>query len=89
MADKINGYGVVFRFITPLLTFLLTIIGTLILGNLTDLRQNVEESKIDRKEIRVYFSNHLNHHADFEVSLERRLTCIETKLEKIWNERKR
>ena len=68
--DKVNGYGVMFRFLTPAL---LGIIGTLILSNLTGIRQ-------DLKELNVNFTNHLSDHKTIEIKLGERLSCIETEI---------
>ena len=81
--DKVNGYGVLFRFITPLLAFLMTIIGTLALNNLSEIKRDMDKACLDRKEIRVYFDNHLAHHANFETAIEGRLSRIETKIERL------
>lgn len=80
--NKVNGYGVLFRFITPILTFLMTIIGTLALTALNDIKHDMDKACLDRKEIKVYFDNHLKHHTSFEVSIEKRLSKIETILER-------
>ena len=64
--EKINGYGAVLRFITPLLI-------TVALFILTMIRQ-------DLGELKAHFSNHLTEHKGMEVQLERRLTHIETLL---------
>ena len=89
--DKVNGYGVWFRFILPIM------LGLLIWNfntraneferRIEEINVCVKEAMQDRKEIRLivesYFSNHLTHHASFEKSLEGRLTRIETILEEI------
>lgn len=64
--DKINGIGVLLRFITPILV-------TLILYILTLIRQDLDKLK-------QHFENHLSEHKKTEVILERRLTRIETLL---------
>ena len=70
--DKVNGYGVLFRFLTPAF---LAIIGTLILGNLGSLKE-------DMKELKNGFANHLEHHRQTEVVLADKLGRIETLLKK-------
>lgn len=65
--DKINGWGAVFRFITPLLiTISLFILGML---------------RSDLCELKAHFTNHLSEHKQIEVTLEKRLTHIETLLQ--------
>lgn len=64
--SKINGYGEYFRFITPILVT----IACILLGFLLS----------DMKELKLCFSNHLEHHRVMEVSWEGRLSGIETKL---------
>jgi len=66
--DKINGYGVLFRFITPILIALILFILTQIVGNINDLK--------------VLFNNHLEHHRVIEVSFAERFAHIETLLSK-------
>ena len=62
--DKIDGYGAIFRFITPILiTVALFILGII--------RQ-------DLGELKAHFNNHLNEHKIIEIMLESRLTRIET-----------
>ena len=67
LQDKINGFGSLFRLITPVL---LTIIGTLIIGGQTTLKKEIEDLK-------THFTNHLMHHQDLEVGYEKRLTSVE------------
>lgn len=71
--DKVNGYGVLFRFITPAIGVLMTIISTLILSNLSGIRQ-------DLKDLNMSFTNHLSDHKSIEITLEKRLSCIETEI---------
>ena len=71
--DKVNGYGVLFRFILP---FLLALVGTLIMGRLNDIQAS-------QKELTNLFTNHLAHHQSLEKELENRLTCIETLVRKL------
>lgn len=63
-ADKINGYGVIFRFITPILVTIALFLLTLVIN--------------DVKDIKCSFTNHLEHHRQLEVKLENRLSSIET-----------
>ena len=80
--DRINGWGSVFRFITPLLL-------SLILFILSDVRSQIRDVKLEAKEgfkivdmqfdkVNLQFSNHLEHHRQFEIVLAERLTTIET-----------
>ena len=77
--NKINSYGILFRFITPAL---LAIIGTLILGNLSDIRREQIKVRLDlisyQEESRTYNINHLVHHNSIEVSICERLSSIES-----------
>ena len=66
--EKINGYGAILRFITPvLITIALFILGMI--------RQDLHELK-------SHFTNHLLDHKTIEIQLEKRLSCIETLLRK-------
>ena len=75
--DKINGWGTVLRFITPILV-------TIALFILTGLKEEIKEVKSDNKtnfaKIEVKFDNHLEHHRQFEIILGERLAAIETKI---------
>lgn len=62
--NKINGYGSLFRFITPVLITIALFILSQILT--------------DMKEMKSLFTNHLEHHRVIEVSLGERLSSIET-----------
>jgi len=61
--DNLNGIGVVLRFITPILI-------TLILYIISGIKEDIKDLKIDMK-------NHLYHHQELEVNLEKRLSTIE------------
>ncbi len=65
--SKIEGFGSLFRIITPIL---LTIIGTTIIGGQSELKKEISGLK-------THFVNHLMHHQDLEVGYERRITKIE------------
>lgn len=65
--EKINGYGVYFRFITPILVT----IAIFVLGLLMS----------DMQELKRHFSNHLGEHKHIEILLEKRLSRIEAILE--------
>lgn len=74
--DKLNGIGVIFRFITPFFQFILTITSALIIAYLMGL-------KTDMAELKMHFTNHLSEHKQIEIVLEKRLTYLETLLKKI------
>ena len=66
--DRINGVGITFRFITPIL---IAVIGWL----LVTMAQRII-LKID--DLDLHFTNHLMHHQDLEVGYEKRLSIIES-----------
>ena len=73
--DKINGWGQIFRFVTPvLITIALWILGDM-RNQIRDVR---EDAKLVAVETKVYSLNHLEHHRVFEISLCERITSIET-----------
>ena len=72
--NRLNGMGVVLRFVHPAL---FAIISGLILFILTGLKD-------DMKEVKASLSNHLNHHQTIEINLADRLGRIETQLDKLW-----
>jgi hypothetical protein len=76
MREKVDGFGYLFRFITPIL---ITVLSTLILTNITSLKTDFKE-RLDKMD--VYFVNHLAHHQAFEIGLENRLTKLEAMLAK-------
>ena len=69
--EKINGYGAILRFITPVLV-------TITLFILGSLKGDIRDVKTDVKEIKVTMTNHLEHHKTLEVNLGERLKCLET-----------
>ena len=75
--DKINGWGSAFRFITPILL-------TVALFILTGIKEEIKEVKCDTTKrfdkVDLQFSNHLEHHRQYEVILAERMTRIETKI---------
>ncbi len=71
--DRINGIGALFRFITPAL---IIVLGTLMVFMLQDVKVNVVK-------LEDLFENHLEHHRRLEVSLEKRLSRIETCIESL------
>jgi len=75
--QKINGYGAILRFITPIL---ITLVGFLGKMAIDDVKWQLKESNLQLKELNVHFTNHLSDHKQMEIMLEKRLTKIETKL---------
>jgi len=67
--EKINGYGAILRFITPILI-------TIVLFILQMMRQ-------DLIELKSQFSNHLSEHKNIEILLEKRLTSLEILINRI------
>ena len=66
--DRINGWGSVFRFITPIMIILIGYLGKMAVGDI--------KSSISR--LNTHFTNHLSDHKNIELVIEKRLTCIET-----------
>ncbi len=77
--DKINGYGLLLRFITPILI-------TLGLWIMSDMKTEIREIRQTAKELSastiVYNTNHLSHHNIFEKEICERLASIETFIRK-------
>ena len=73
--NKINGFGTLFRFITPILI-------TITLWLLGDLSNQLRDVRSDAKEVAAtlvaYSTNHLEHHRIFEISMCERIASIET-----------
>jgi hypothetical protein len=67
LKDKLNGYGVVLRFVTP---FMVSFFGALITFGVNSISGKLTT-------IQLHFTNHLAHHQDLEIGYERRLTQIE------------
>ena len=76
--DKINGYGMLFRFITPVMV---AVIGFFTVMLINDIKTDIKGVKYDLKEINIGFTNHLSHHRQLEVMLGERLRCLEVRLE--------
>lgn len=70
-ANKLNGIGLMFRFITPVFQIILTITSSIILMYLSGLRTDI-------KVLETHFTNHLSDHKVLEVIYEKRLTGLET-----------
>ena len=64
--NRINGYGAILRFITPLLLAIALFI--------------LKDIKSDLREVKQSFTNHLEHHRTLEVQNAERLSCIESKI---------
>jgi len=74
ITDRINGYGALLRFITPILiTIALFILGMI---------------RSDLKELEMHFTNHLSEHKQLEVNFEKRFSCLETQMDILINEHK-
>lgn len=74
ITDRINGYGTLLRFITPILiTIALFILGMI---------------RSDLKELEMHFTNHLSEHKQLEVNFEKRFSCLETQMDILINEHK-
>lgn len=77
--DKLNGWGTVFRFITPVLI-------TITLWILGDMRNQLRDVRNEAKDLAittvVYNTNHLEHHRVFEINMCERIASIETILRK-------
>ena len=85
--DKINGWGSVMRFITPsLIVIALWILGDM-RNQIKDVRLETKEAfeRVDMQFDKVYlqFSNHLEHHRQFEIVLGERMATIETKIKSL------
>jgi len=83
LVNRVNGYGVLLRFVLPILVGLL---GWSLNMNINNLKDTQVEFKKDlnifKNEMTAYNTNHLVHHSDLEKTLEGRLACIETLLRK-------
>ena len=68
------------HFLTPILVtitiFLLAQIG----GRIDRIDTRIDRMDLKLDIVDLHFTNHLSNHKDLEVMLEKRLTCIETKL---------
>ena len=69
--NKINGYGAILRFITPVL---ISALGYFLITG---------QDRIDRKldYLDSHFTNHLAHHQELEIGYEKRLTELKTKVD--------
>ena len=72
--DKINGWGSVLRFITPvLITIMLWILGDMH-NQIKDVRDTTRGLELTTV---TYNTNHLAHHSVFEISMCERMARIE------------
>ncbi len=75
--DAINGWGSMFRFITPILVTLALFIVNGIKDEVKEIKQNAKELTVSTL---VYNTNHLTHHASIEREICERLASIEAKI---------
>lgn len=86
--EKINGYGIVLRFITPILvTVMLFVIGMLrndMLSIKTEAKANFDKlevvTQLNFDKIDTQLTNHLSQHRIFDKEIIERLTRVEAKL---------
>ena len=91
IANKVNGYGVYFRFILPIA---ITLLGWSLNANINTVKEDILE--IHQAQIQVakdllsyqqktdtYNTNHLEHHRLMEITISERLACIETELKRL------
>lgn len=86
--DKVNGYGAILRFITPILiTIILFIIGMLrndMVLIKTEAKANFDRlevvAQINFDKIDTQLTNHLSQHRVFDKEVIERLTRVEAKL---------
>ena len=78
--DRINGWGTLLRFVTPvLLTIALWILGDM-RNQIRDVRDNAKEFA---GQVLTYETNHMEHHRVFEISMCERMTAIETEIKRL------
>ena len=75
--DKVNGYGVLFRFILPILVTVIAYLGKMAVNGINS-KINEVGYKLDKLD--NHFVNHLSDHKNIEIKLESRLSTIETQL---------
>jgi hypothetical protein len=78
--DKLNGFGIWLRFVTPIL---LTIVLFILAGLKDELKDVRNMSKELAKETQLYYTNHLSHHTKMEISFSERLVALETELKRL------
>ena len=77
--DTINGWGILLRFVTPVMLTILVVLINMLIADVKEVRI---DTKVLAKETQVYFTNHLSHHAKMEKELCERLVVIETRLKR-------
>ena len=75
--DKINGWGTVFRFVTPILITIALWIMSGICKDIDEVRETTQEMAIETTR---YNTNHLQHHASIEKEICERLARIEERM---------
>jgi len=74
LKDNINGWGLVFRFVTPILI-------TVGLWIMSDMKNEIREIRTTAKEVALetakYNVNHLEQHRKFESDIMQRITRLE------------
>jgi hypothetical protein len=80
--DKLNGFGIWLRFITPILLTILLFILNGLKDEIKDVRNMAKELA---KETAIYHTNHLSHHTKMEISFCERLVALETELKRLRN----
>jgi hypothetical protein len=74
---KINGYGAIMWFITPvLITIMLFILGAM----REDVKQLKAETRYGFEKSEIYFNNHLSYHRQFDKEISERLSRIEARI---------
>lgn len=78
--DTINGWGSLFRFVTPVLL-------TIVIFILTGLKEEIKDVRVMASnlatETTIYNTNHLSHHRVMEIRFCERLSVIETELKRV------
>jgi hypothetical protein len=77
--DKINGWGSVLRFATPLLVSVGLWIMSDMKTEIRDIRKTAQDLAVETIK---YNTNHLAHHSVFETNMCERMASIETILKK-------
>jgi hypothetical protein len=78
--DTINGWGSVFRFVTPVM---ITIVLFILAGLKDEIKEVRNLAKELAKETMIYNTNHLSHHTKMEISFSERLAIIETEIKRL------
>jgi hypothetical protein len=78
--ETINGWGSVFRFITPVLVTISIFVLAGLKDEIKDVRNMAKELA---KETAIYHTNHLSHHTKMEIAFCERLAIIETEIKRL------